>query len=414
MEITVKEVEYCKVDVHYEMDVADVFDEKSSEVAHRLRHKQIPGFRTGKAPVSIIKQYFKSQIKDETVNEFANDAVQNTIAEKNLKLFGKPQFNGYSLNGGKFICDFSMFIQPTFELKEYKGFDIPKPKQAETADALAQKTLQEIRVANGEEAQFTETDVIAMGDNVVIKYSCTIDGKTVERLCADNELVRIGKTPIPEFDEHLVDMKAGEEKTFTIKLPEDGNDALAGQMATFTVSVILGSKVAPAPLDDELAKKVGLKSLQELNSAVQAMSGNRVKEMENAGVLNQISARLVANHDFKVPSWLTLAEAKYKVVNDGINWDEMEDFRREQYLGIAERSVRLTLVLNKIREEEPNAQLTEEETLATLKQGLAKQVSDVDEAMKALYKNGQLPSLYNRVKDEYALEFIRGTCKIVE
>jgi trigger factor len=414
MEIEVKELEYCKVNVHYEIELDDALEIKRNQIAEKMKHKKVPGFRAGKVPLDILKQVFKEQIKDETANELASEAVQNTIVEKNLRPFGNPQFSSYSMNGNKFVCDFSMFIQPEFDLKQYKEFEIPKPKQAVKPDELAQKTLQEIRSTNGTERQFDENDAIAMGDNAVIKYSCIIDGEKADRLCADNELVRVGQTPIPQFDEGLVGMRVGEEKTFTIVLPADVDDSFAGKEATFTTSVILGSKISPAALDDDLAKKVGLKTLQELMAAVQAMASNRAKELENAAVVNQITARLVAEHDFKIPLWLSLAESKYKAANEGHNWDDLEDFRKEQIIKQSERSIRLTLVLNKVRENEPMATLTEEETISAIRQGLVKQVKNIDEAMQTIYKNGQLPMLANKVKDDFAVDFIRGTCKIVE
>ena len=374
----------------------------------------MPGFREGKGSLEAAQVYYGKQIKSSLVEELANTAFQNTIAEKGLRPYGQPQFTSYDLQGNKFSCDWTMYVAPTFELAQYKEFEIPKQHQTKTSDELAQKTLQDLRVKFGETIPYTDDNFVQMTDNIVLTYTSTMDGEKVERLTAENETVKVGTTPLPGFDEQLLGMKQGEEKSFTIKMPKDLNDYLAGKEIKFDVKVILGAKVIPAPLSDELAQKIGAKNIQEIMNGTKVVADNRLKEEEDAHYANQISARLVSAHDFKIPSWLTASEAKFNASKNGSEWDTMTDFEKEQYVAGAEKSIKLSLVLNKVREEFPESCLTDEESFRILKENFTKSSPEPEKAIESAYKNGILQILLSRVKDDYALQAIKKTCTIVE
>jgi trigger factor len=348
------------------------------------------------------------------VEALANDAYQNTISEKQIKPFGQPNFTSYELNGNRFVCDFTTYVSPAFELGKYQEFEIPKQHQTKTSDELAQKTLQDLRVKFGETVPFTDGQFVQMTDNVVLTYSATVDGEKIERLTAENEMCKVGTTPLPGFDDQLLGMKQGDEKSFSLAMPKELNDYLAGKEIKFDVKVVLGAKITPAPLDDALAIKIGVKNIQEVLNAAKVVGDNKLKEEEDAHYANQISSRLVAAHDFKVPSWLTSAEAKFAAQRNGVSWDTMTDFEKEQYVAGAEKSIKLSLVLNRIREEMPTAQLTEEETFKMLKENFARVSTEPDKAIEQAYNNGQLQILLNRIRDDYTISAIKATCTIIE
>src|SRR5271166_3044230 len=100
-------------------------------------------------------------------------------------------------------------------------------------------------------------------------------------------------------------MKMGEEKSFTIKIPAEVQDELAGKDIKFDVKVVIGSKITPAPLDDTLAKKLGLENIQLVMEGARSVASKKSAEAEELHYINQISSRLVAEYDFKIPSWLT-------------------------------------------------------------------------------------------------------------
>lgn len=413
MQIEVNEVEYCKINVHYEADI-DAVVAKRNEVVDKFKDATVPGFRPGHASSEVLKIYFKKEIDNVLQKELANDAVQNTVYEKKIKPFGQPSFSSLRLEGNKFDCDFSLHTQPTFELKEYKGFEIPKPPEKMSASELAQRMLQDLRVRYGNTTPYGENDFIQMGDNVVIEYNSTVDEQPVERLSASSELVQVGKTPIPGFDENILGMKSGEERSFELKMPEGIPDTLAGKTVKFNVKVILGSKVQPSALDDDLAKKVGFETFQLMMDHASATASSRVQELAKNNITDQISRRLVANHDFKVPSWITTAEAQMNAKNNGENWEVIADSQKERYVEQAENSIKLSLILSKIRDNEPDAQLSDEEVFKIAKENVSKFSDKPDEVFENIFRNGHLPVLFNRIRDEHTLDFIQKNCKIIE
>ena len=300
------------------------------------------------------------------------------------------------------------------DIKKYKEFEIPKPKQSMTVDEMTQKTLQDLRNKQGITTPYSDTDTVQNGDNIIVDYKALVDEQPVPRLTAEGELVVVGATPIPNFDNNLLNMKLGDEKVFTVKMPDDIEDTLASKDITFTVKVVIGSKVEPMPLDDSLAQKLGIANIQELMNSVKSMADSKIQETEHMRIINQISHVLVSEHDFKIPAWLSSAEAQFQVKNSGENWEVLPDEQREKYVDSAEKSIKLSLILNEIRNVEPDAQLTDEETFNSLREQLKSFSPNPEDAMKTLISNGQLPILLNRLKDDFALGFIRKTCTIVE
>ena len=413
MEIVVSEIEYCKVNIHYEADPETVAA-KRGEVLDKFKGAVVPGFRKNHASPEALKIYFKKEINDALKKELANDAVQNVMHEKNIKPFGYPSFQSLVLDGSKFSCDFMLHTQPEFDLKEYKDFEIPKFSKQMTSDELAQKILQDLRVRYGNTTPYSENDFIQNGDNVVIDYSGSVDGNLIERLNAKGELIIIGKTPIPGFDDNLLGLKIGDEKSFSIKMPEDISDSLANKSIDFQVKIILGSKVEPAALDDNLAKKIGFPDFQAMLNQANGTASNRIKELERNHVLDQISRRLVSTHEFKIPSWISSSEAQINAKNNGENWEVLSDVQKEKYVEHAENSIKLSLILNKVRDNEPDAQLSDEEVFKSARENIMKFSEKPDEVLENVVKNGHLPILFNRIKDEHTLSFIEKNCKIVE
>ena len=130
---------------------------------------------------------------------------------------------------------------------------------------------------------------------------------------------------------------------------------------------------------------------------------------------NAVIGRLVAMHDFKVPDWLSVQEAKYLAASSKLDWDAFNDQTKENYIAQAEKNIRLSLVLEKIRETEPEAQLADSELINIVRNNLSA-MSDkpLEEVMKDLNNLGYLQVLYNRIRDEYTLNFVLKTVKFVD
>ena len=413
MQIQLQETEYCKILVQVEADQNEI-NEKRNEVITKFKGYKVPGFRKNKATPEAIKIHFKKEIQNALTQELAEAAVQHTLFEKDVKPFGRPQFTQVKLDNNKFSCEFSLHKQPSFELKEYKGFEIPKPAVGISADELGAKMLQELRDRNGITTAYGEDDVVQMGDNVIIDYQAYKDGVALENFKNAGELVSVGKIEIPGFSENILGMKAGETREFELLFDAKVKPEYNNEILKFEVKLHMGSKVAPAAIDDDLGKAVGLESLNSLMENVNTMAGNRVKELEKAQIVDQIAKRLVENHDFVVPTWISLAEAQINARNNQKDWDTIQDSEKESFIKSAENNIKLSLILEKVREIELEAQLGQEELLKIAQANLQQHTKEPQKVFEQLYKNGQLSLFLNRIRDEFTLNFLTQNCKIIE
>jgi trigger factor len=413
MDIQITERDYCQLQIKCEAD-AELVAAKKEQVALKFKDQKVSGFRQGKAPLNAVKMHYKKQIAETLKQELAEEAFNDAISKNNLKPFGNPQFTVANIDDSKFICEFSLNTQPSFELKEYKNFNIPKPADPISSEEFAQKMIQDLRVRFGTTEPYTDNDFVQLGDSIVIDYEGSLDGVQLDVLKANGEVVVVGRTPLENFDSSLLGMSVNEEREFVINIPEaSGMPELAGKPVTFKVKLIAGSKSLPAPIDDELAKKAGIDTVDQLMAEVTSMASSRINEIRNTAIYNQISRRLVDNHDFKVPSWIATAEAQIKARGQKQNWEELSDDDKEKLVKSAEDSVKLSLILEKVRGEEPEAQLTDEETFSAVRESFSK-TSNKEQMLQTIISNGQLPLLMNHIRDEYTLGFIKKNSTIIE
>lgn len=415
MNITVTEIEPCKLQIRYEADAETILN-KRAKVIEAFKKAPVPGFRKGKASVDAIKIHYKPQIEEALKRALAEDAYHDTLFEKKFRPHGAPRFNVLNLSDGKFACEFEMCTKPDFTLAPYRGVEIPKPANTSSVNEMCERMLQDLRVRLGEVSPYTETDFVQIGDNVIIDYVGYVDGEKLDALTASGEMLSVGRSPVPDFDNNLLGMTLGEERKFQLNVPATALPSYAGKVAVFTVTLVMGSKSTPCPLDDSLAQKVGKESYAELRSF---LMGEATSQFENASKLELIKAlttKLVADNDFVVPNWLSLSEAQYLAHKSNLDWNTMEDLDKEKYLSTAEKNVKLSLILDKVREEEPEAQLTDQEVSDMIRENLAntKVNKPINEVIEEMNKTGYMQILFSRIRDEYTLDFLVKNIKIIE
>ena len=418
MNIILTETEYCKLQIQYEAAPEEIAAKKDDVVA-TFKDRSIPGFRKGKkgkVPLDAIKMHFRKQIDEQLTQQLAQKAVEDTVFEKKIKLFGYPMFSKVELKDNNFVCEFSINKQPDFELGTYKEFEIPKPPTALTSEELSNQMLQELREKNGGSIPYTENDIVQGKDTVIVDYSCfTVpENVPVPKLTAIGEIVAIDKINVPGFSENLLGMKVGDEREFVLNVPESFGDEFGGTQLKFNVNLTMGSKINPAPLNDELATKMNLKTIDELIGMAKSTADIRIKELENIQINDQISNRLLENHNFIVPEWIALSEAQMSASTSKIDWNGLSDDEKKIAIEGARKSVKLSLILGRVRDEEPESQLSEEEVFNIAKENISKYSPDPQKVFEELYANGHLQILFSRIRDVKTLEFLQTTCKIVE
>lgn len=415
MQIEVTELEPCRLSIHYEANFLEIAD-KRAEVENAFKKAPVPGFREGKAQIEHIRVHYRQQIDDSLKRALAEDAFHNTLFEKKLRPHGPPRFNGLFLDGGKFTCDFEMLTKPDFQVPEWKDVEVPKPHPRSTVDELANQMMQELRVRLGDVVPYSDTDFVQMGDNVILDYDGTIDGEKIDTMCAQGEMVTIGKGPLDAFDTNLLGMTLGEVREFDFTAPEGGLPSLSGKTIHFKATLSMGSKVVPCGLDDELAKKMGKENFDDLLQYVSQAAFARIANQEKMDVHEAIAKKLVEGTEINVPNWMSLSEAQYLAHQSQLDWATIPDVDKERLIEVGARNVKLTLILDKIRETTPEAQLTDQEVFEIIKQNLAqtKVPQSLDEVIQQMNKTGYLQILFSRIRDEFTMDHIAKSVRLIE
>lgn len=415
MEIQVSEKESCNLSVKYTANAPEIAAMRR-EVLKRFKEAPVPGNRKGKASDDAVSMHYRDQINVALKQALAEQAYHNTIFEKKLRTHGAPKFNSVVLLADYFSCEFDTYVKPDFDLPQYKDIEIVKPSIDTDAVKETQAALQELRTRFGEVEPFTEADSLQEGDTAILSFSGSVDGEVLDHLKGENEMIVVGKSSLPGFDQNLLGMKVDETREFDYVAPSEGLASLAGKTVRFTINLVNASKNIPMPLDDSLAVKVGKKDFNELESFVQSVCAAKIQAKEKAALNEALSAKLIAETNVDVPSWMSVSEAQYLAHSAKLDWNTMAEEDRKQYLEVGTKNVKLSLIFDKIREEEPEAQLTDQEVFETIKQGVAKNasVSSVDDTMREMQKTGYLQILFARIKDEYVLDFISKNAKIAE
>ena len=415
MQIEITEIEPCKLKINYQASPEQISN-KRSEIVNYFKKASVPGFRKGKASADAIKFHYKDQIEESLKRALAEDAYHNTIFEKKLKPHGQPYFSALFLGDGKFNCEFQMYTKPDFQLQDVKNLEVVKPHQSEDAVDVAEKMLEELRYRFGEMAPYKDNDFVQLRDAIIIDYISYVDGEKVDDLSGEGEMFTVGQSDMPEFDQNLLGMNLGETREFDFVVPSNGLPSLIGKTVHMKVTLNLGSKVVPMPLDDSLAIKLGKKDFNELKyfitSRAQTTTNTKLKNALNEAVCN----KLVSMHAIEVPNWMALVEAQYIAQTSKLNWNTIGDEDREKLLSMAVANVKLSLILDKIRDSEPEAQLSEQESFNYIKDYIAQNHKDkpIENTLQEMNKTGQLQYLISRLKDEYALEFVIKHVKIIE
>ena len=414
MEINITDLDYCKVKIAYKADIEDVRQQRQRVAREMSKTWDVPGFRKGKASAEVIRLSFPKEVEGYLRQEMLSKAYADSIAEKNIKPFGGPEIISNKLEGNNFEAELSVHTLPEFELKQYKGFEIPKHASEITVEELTQKILQELRMQHAESKPYGENEFIQAGDGVVIQYKSFLNGEELTDLSSEGALLEVGKINVPGFDDAILGMKPEEERDFTLHTPKEFSEKYGDKDILFKVKFMTGSKKIPAALDDELAKRVGLKDYAELNQQAHSAATIRIQGIENAHYQDQVSRRLVTEHKFEVPEWIVKPEAQVQAQMQKKKWDDLNEEERAKFTAIADEGLRLSLVLSKIQEKEIEAQLTEEELFQLAKENIAKVSGNPDQVLQDIAQKGQLDMLLTRVKDEHALNFIIKNSTIVE
>ena len=338
-------------------DIEALIDREVKKIAPQVR---MPGFRPGKVPANLVKKMHREALHSDVLNNAIRDSVDVLINEKQLRpaLQPKVDLSAQYEQGKDAELKIELEVLPEIEAPSIEGLKLEKlvvPVGEDQVDeALAKLAGSRKSYKDAPKAKKAEK-----GDQLVIDFVGRIEGEEFAGGKAEGAPLVIGSGQfIPGFEDQLTGLKAGDSKAIEVTFPEDyPSEELKGKPATFDVTVKQVRIEAPGEPDEEFAKSLGLESLDKLKDVLRDQL-----EQESAGLTRTAMKRglldlLARDHDFAVPP--TMVEAEFAQIWDQLQREaqnepdpaaamrEIED-EREDYRKIAERRVRLGLLLSEI------------------------------------------------------------------
>jgi trigger factor len=346
-------------------------DAKADARLVELKDKvRLNGFRPGKVPVSHLKKIYGRSVMADTIDQTVRDTNAQIFTERGFRLATEPKVTMPTekvevedLLAGKSDLTYTVAIEvvPVIELADFKSFKVEKPV-AEVTDAEVDDAVKRIAEQNRSFAAKGEGAKAESGDRVTVSFKGTVDGEPFDGGAAENVPVTIGSNSfIPGFEEQLVGIGAGETRTLKVTFPKNyGNTNLAGKAAEFETTASLVEAPQETVIDDEFAKTLGLESLDKLKEAARARLAAEFAGTTRQRVKRTLLDRLDETHRFEAPP--SLVEQEFKLMWDSIKAEmeaggktfadegTTEEASKEEYHKIADRRVRLGLVLSEIGE----------------------------------------------------------------
>jgi len=341
---------------------------------------QLRGFRPGKVPVSHLKKLYGRSVMAETIEAVIREINSKIVEERGLKLAMEPKVTlpeaeaeVEKVIGGESDLAYTVALEvlPKIELADFKGIALDR-MVADVTDAEVEEALGKIAEQNRPFAPKGEGAKIESGDRVVIDFTGKLEGRPFEGGTGGDIGVNVGSnTFIPGFEDQLIGMTAGENRLVKVTFPVNYMNAeLAGKAAEFDVTAKSVEAPGTVTVDDAFAKSLGLESLDKLKEAVRGRLQQEHAARSRQKLKRKLLDQLDAMHQFALPP--TLAEEEFKNVWSAVESDlksqnrtfeeegTTEEKAREEYRTIAERRVRLGLVLAEIGERN-NITVTDDE-----------------------------------------------------
>ena len=414
---------------------ASDLDAKADAKLVDLKDKvRLNGFRPGKVPVSHLKKVYGRSVMAETIDQTIRDTNTQIFTERGFRLATEPKITMPTeekeveqILSGKSDLTYTVAIEvvPAIALADFKGFTLEKPV-AEVTDPDVDEAIKRISDQSRTYAAKGEGAKAESGDRVTISFKGTIDGTPFDGGTGENIQVVIGAGQfIPGFEEQLVGIAAGETRNLKVSFPKNYmSEKLAGQPAEFETTATAIEAPQAVEINDEFAKTLGLESLDKLKQAARERLTAEYAGATRQRVKRTLLDRLDESHKFEAPPSLVEEEfnlmwnsVKAEMESNGKTFaDEntTEEAAKEEYHKIADRRVRLGLVLSEIGEKNKITVTDDEVSRAVIER--ARQMPGREKEVWDFYRNNAnaLAQLRAPIYEDKVVDFILELAHVTE
>ncbi len=434
MQVTETLAEGLKHEFQISVPASDL-DAKADARLIDLKDKvRLNGFRPGKVPVSHLKKVYGRSVMAETIDQTIRDTNSQIFTARGFRLATEPKITMPTeqkavedILTGKSDLTYTVSIEvvPPIRLADFKSFTVEKPV-AEVTDADVDEAIKRIAEQNRAFAAKGEGAKAEMEDRVTISFKGTINGTPFEGGAGEGIQVTIGSNAfISGFEEQLLGIAAGETRTLKVSFPKNyASEKLAGQPAEFETTATLIEAPQDTAINDDFAKTLGLESLDKLKEAARERLTAEFAGATRQRVKRTLLDRLDESHRFEAPPSLVDEEfnlmwnsIKAEMESSGKTFaDEntTEEAAKEEYRKIADRRVRLGLVLSEIGEKNKITVTDDEVSRAVIER--ARQMPGRKKEVWDYYRNNAnaLAQLRAPIYEDKVVDFILELANVTE
>ena len=420
MKVAVEAIEGCKRRLAVEAPVDVVQQEWERAYGRVQKQARLPGFRKGHVPRSLVKVHFSDDVRREVAEHLIPDVYRQALTEAKLDPVNEPDLQEVRLEEGAPLSFVAVVeVKPAIDLTDYKGVEVEHAPVAVTADDLS-TTLDHMRE---QQAQFHAVErPAATGDLVVVDYSIAIEGHDPSSQSGYEFLVG-ARNVLPEIDDAVIGLKAGEERQVTLRFADDHRrEDLRGRGGNATVKVVEVKEKALPVLDDDFAKSLGeFETLEALRTELQKQLETRREHDEQRALQEKVVDAVIARHEFTVPDALVMRQVAHRIEHaresvrrQGIDPERMPwDFEKliAELRPGAEKAVRRALLLEAIADKEAIAPTDADVDAEVEKLAQASQ-RPTPALRRMMEKSGDLEGLRQGIRDRMTLELLVANAKV--
>ncbi|MDX1922305.1 MAG: trigger factor [Alphaproteobacteria bacterium] len=351
---------------NYEVTVpaADLQRQIETRLKGMLATVQMPGFRPGKVPLAVVEKRYGTSVLGEVVEETVNTAAMKAVSEKGLRPATEPKVEFVGMPSEvpankDLVFKMEVEIIPAIEPMDFSKLSFEK-MVVEASESDINEALERIAKGNRKQEPAPAGYAAKLGDVTTIDFDGSVGGVKRDGMKGEDFPLELGSNRfIPGFEEQLVGVKAGDKRDVKVTFPKDYHATeLAGAEAVFAINVKAVSTMAAPTIDDELAKAAGFETLDALKKHLGEQISQNFGQVSRAIIKRKLMDALADGHNFEVPPtlatrefeqlWAQVSQAKLAGQLDDEDKGKSDEQLKKDYEAIANRRVRLGLLLSEV------------------------------------------------------------------
>ncbi|HYG87559.1 MAG TPA: trigger factor [Azospirillum sp.] len=425
MQITETSADGLKREFKVVISAQDIATKVTGKLEELRKTVQLPGFRPGKVPVTVIRQRYGGSVMHEVLEDAISDSSRQALSERGMRPALQPKIDLEKFEEGSDL-EYKMAVEllPDVEPGDMASIELER-LVADVSDKDVDEALERLAQSRSSTEPVTEDRPAQKGDTVVIDFAGTVNGEALPGMDAKDFNLELGSNRfVPGFEDQLVGAKAGSHVTVNVTFPDDyPAEKLKGQPTVFEVDVKEIRQTVPGKVDEDLAKDFGMESLEKLKEAVSDKLKRDYADAARVKVKRQLLDKLAETHSFEVPAgmvdiefeaiWQRL-QHEIQAGNAGEDAGKPEDELKAEYRSIAERRVRLGLLLSEIGRRN-NIQVSQDELNRALISEARRFPGQEREVFEFFKKNpGAVENLRAPIFEDKVVDFILELAKVKE